>query len=676
MNRIHLFFCPDPNKTPRVTFQKNMATPSAPLSVSSQSTDLSQRARSDLEEQSHKADVSQVITLSPEFQRGLSSGSPQCPGWINISYLKNKTIGHFTAYETVTSPIWPQFSLDMGGCKVGLSCPESVLKAYLTLNALNGGSVVGEGFSSDRKGTKKKAQSLHIHSPEILQTIQPDPGSCRKELLGKCANFAKETHPLHCLLEERRKCGLMKAMETNKSRISSPEHLNGQSKERPDSDGINLKGNRTSQGCCLVLEASKATKTRHVKPQQSPPPKTNTWTEAEVNSQASIIGTPGFQNRLSSIVKAMNEVQQNSCKNADSSHTTTAFEHNKVILKVQEWDFKAAQMSRMHSQSYPSNYMESMKPNKYGVIYSTPLSDKFFQTPEGLSHGMQMEPVDLTVNKRSSPPSAGNSPSALKFQPSHRRASPGLSLSSSSPPGKKYSPPPPGVQPFSVPLSMPPVMAAALSRHGIRSPGILPVIQPVVVQPVPFMYTSHLQQPLMVSLSEEMENSSSSMQVPVIESYEKPILQKKIKIEPGIEPQRTDYYPEEMSPPLMNSVSPPQALLQENHPSVIVQPGKRPLPVESPDTQRKRRIHRCDYDGCNKVYTKSSHLKAHRRTHTGEKPYKCTWEGCTWKFARSDELTRHFRKHTGIKPFQCPDCDRSFSRSDHLALHRKRHMLV
>lgn len=126
----------------------------------------------------------------------------------------------------------------------------------------------------------------------------------------------------------------------------------------------------------------------------------------------------------------------------------------------------------------------------------------------------------------------------------------------------------------------------------------------------------------------------------------------------------------------MNSVSPQQALLQENHPSVIVQPGKRPLPVESPDTQRKRRIHRCDYDGCNKVYTKSSHLKAHRRTHTGEKPYKCTWEGCTWKFARSDELTRHFRKHTGIKPFQCPDCDRSFSRSDHLALHRKRHMLV
>ncbi|XP_036618536.1 Krueppel-like factor 3 [Trichosurus vulpecula] len=332
------------------------------------------------------------------------------------------------------------------------------------------------------------------------------------------------------------------------------------------------------------------------------------------------------------------------------------------------------------SVSYPSNFMEHMKSNKYSVIYSTPnmLHNKFYPAPEGLSsNGIQMEPVDLTVNKRSSPPSASNSPSPLKFQTSHRRASPGLTMPSPSPPMKKFTPPPPGVQPFSVPLSIPPVMAA-LSRHGIRSPGILPVIQPVVVQPVPFMYASHLQQPIMVStvLADELENTSS-MQVPVIESYEKPILQKKIKIEPGIEPQRTDYYPEEMSPPLMNSVSPPQvAMLQENHPSVIVQPGKRPLPVESPDTQRKRRIHRCDYEGCNKVYTKSSHLKAHRRTHTGEKPYKCTWEGCTWKFARSDELTRHFRKHTGIKPFQCPDCDRSFSRSDHLALHRKRHMLV
>ncbi|KHJ79731.1 zinc finger, C2H2 type [Oesophagostomum dentatum] len=73
---------------------------------------------------------------------------------------------------------------------------------------------------------------------------------------------------------------------------------------------------------------------------------------------------------------------------------------------------------------------------------------------------------------------------------------------------------------------------------------------------------------------------------------------------------------------------------------------------------RKPVVHICQY--CGRVDKYPSKIKAHLRTHTGEKPYKC--EICGMKFAQRTPMRMHVRRHLDEKPYVCPEegCDQRF----------------
>ena len=77
----------------------------------------------------------------------------------------------------------------------------------------------------------------------------------------------------------------------------------------------------------------------------------------------------------------------------------------------------------------------------------------------------------------------------------------------------------------------------------------------------------------------------------------------------------------------------------------------------------------CDYPNCGKKFEDISKLSAHKRTHTGVKPFVC--EICHKSFNEKGNLKTHLKFHSKIRPFKCPQCIKSYKSNNHLKEHIK-----
>uniref|UniRef100_A0AC34QM14 C2H2-type domain-containing protein n=1 Tax=Panagrolaimus sp. JU765 TaxID=591449 RepID=A0AC34QM14_9BILA len=81
------------------------------------------------------------------------------------------------------------------------------------------------------------------------------------------------------------------------------------------------------------------------------------------------------------------------------------------------------------------------------------------------------------------------------------------------------------------------------------------------------------------------------------------------------------------------------------------------------------KIYACKF--CGKQSSKRNVLRAHVRTHTGERPFECIF--CQRRFTDSSTLRRHKTVHTGEMRAACPICGRIISRKDNVKAHMRNH---
>lgn len=63
--------------------------------------------------------------------------------------------------------------------------------------------------------------------------------------------------------------------------------------------------------------------------------------------------------------------------------------------------------------------------------------------------------------------------------------------------------------------------------------------------------------------------------------------------------------------------------------------------------KKGKRVHVCEYPGCEKVFTRAEHRRRHELSHKPRKLYVCPQEGCAKAYQRADYLAQHMIRQCG-----------------------------